>query len=142
MTPDDAFHERAFHELCGYTLTRDRATFVHQHAVDAHAAQTATPATKPIKLTFALAGLYLHLERGFTGLQVQRAHMALARAKHAWPTFPLPADRGALTAADVLVAPPGPERDAAIDAWCAAVWAAYAGSHDAVAALMHHHGVA
>ena len=68
--------------------------------------------------------------------------MAMARERHAWPAFPLPADRGALTAADVLAAPPGVGRDAAIDAWCAAVWAAYADSHAAVAALVRRHGIA
>jgi hypothetical protein len=40
--------------------------------VDAYAAQHATPASKPITTAFALIGLFLFAERGFTGKQVQR----------------------------------------------------------------------
>lgn len=128
--------EDAYHELCYYTLAHGAPTFVHQHVVDAFAAQYATAETKPIKLTFALMGLYLHLERGFTGRQVQLAHMALAKRTRSWPTFALPVNRGAITAADVLAAPPGPERDRAIDTWCAAVWGAYVGSRGQVEELL------
>jgi len=66
-------HE-AYDALCAYTLTRGDAAFIHQHVVDAFAAQSADEATKPITLTFALVGLYLHVERQFTGREVQRAH--------------------------------------------------------------------
>jgi hypothetical protein len=52
----------AYHELCGYTLTHGDAAFIHQHVVDAFAAQHADAHSKPIGITFALAGLYLHLE--------------------------------------------------------------------------------
>ncbi|HVC18876.1 MAG TPA: DUF5946 family protein [Vicinamibacterales bacterium] len=133
--------EDAFHELCGDTLTRGDAAFIHQHVVDARAAQRADEDTKPITLTFALVGLYLHLEAGRTGKQVQRAHMDLARRKQRWPSFPLPADRGSLTAADVMAVPAGPDRDGAIEAWCASVWHAYRESHDAVARLLRQHGL-
>jgi hypothetical protein len=54
-----------FHELSFYTLSHpDTVYFIHQHAVDAFAAQTADENTKPIKLTFGLIGLYLFLEKG------------------------------------------------------------------------------
>jgi hypothetical protein len=47
-----------------------------------------TADTKPIAVAFSLAGLYLHVEKGFSGRQVQRAHMQLARRrKRTWPTF-------------------------------------------------------
>jgi GrpB-like predicted nucleotidyltransferase (UPF0157 family) len=131
----------AWEELLAYTLGHRDPAFIHQHVVDSFAAQEADGETKPIKLTFALVGLYLHLEKGFTGRQVQRAHMALARNRRGWPSFPLPAERGSITAAQVLAAPPGPERDAAIDAWCASVWEAYADSHEAVAELLRRHGI-
>lgn len=131
----------AYHELCCYTLAHRDAAFIHQHVVDAFAAQQATATTKRIQLTFALVGLYLHLARQFTGRQVQRAHMALAHEKHEWPTFALPADRGAYTAVHVLEAPPGPERDAAIDRWCASVWDAYRDTEPMVEALLHRHGI-
>jgi hypothetical protein len=126
----------AYNELCCYTLSRGDAAFVHQHVVDASAAQTADAQTKPIKLAFALIGLYLHLEKGFSGREVQRAHQLLARKKRSWPAFPLPKERGVLTAKDVMSVEPGLERDAAIDHWCASVWNAFHASHEIVKALV------
>ena len=131
----------AYEELSSYTLTHGGAEFVHQHVVDAFAAQTATPTTKPIALTFALIGLYLHVERGFSGRQVQRAHMMLARRRRDWPTLPLPDDRGSMTALDVMAVPAGAERDRAIDAWCVAVWEAYRERAPLVARLAHENGL-
>jgi len=131
----------AYDELASYTLSHGDRAFIHQHVVDAFAAQHATPSTKPIALAFALIGLYLHVERGFTGRQVQRAHMTLAKRSRDWPTFALPDERGALTALDVMAAPAGVERDRAIDAWCAAVWAAYRDVASSVAALATAHGL-
>ena len=124
-----------------YTLTRGDLAFIHQHVVDAFAAQSASPATKPITLAFALIGLYLHVERGFTGRQVQRAHMMLAKRTRSWPAFPLPEFRGSITAVDVMAAVAGAERDRAIDAWCAAVWETYRESASAVAQLAREHGL-
>jgi hypothetical protein len=103
--------------------------------VDAFAAQTAHAQTKPIALTFAQVGLYLHVEKQLTGRQVRRMHMRLGRRKRAWPTFELPGDRGPMTAADVIAAPAGPARDGAIDVWCRSVWEAYRESHRKVADL-------
>jgi len=120
----------AYDELYLYTMGRPR--FILQHVVDAHAAQTATPDTKPMSVVFALAGLYLHVERGFSGDQVQRVHMLLAKARVPYPQLPLPSDRGTLTPADALAAVPGAERDAAIDRWCAAVWDAFRESRDTI----------
>jgi hypothetical protein len=126
----------AYNELQGYTLMLRDPAFVHQHVVDTGMAQHADEATKPIGLAFALIGLYLHLERGFTGRRVQLAHMALGRTKRAWPRFALPSDRGPMTAANVIAAPPGEERIRAIDAWASSVWDAFRGSHEAVAGLV------
>jgi len=131
----------AYNELQCYTLAHGGGTFIHQHVVDTWAAQHADERTKPIALTFALVGLYLHLERGFTGRQVQRAHMALARYRRGWPSFDLPHERGSISAAHVMAVPPGPERDQAIDAWCASVWKAFRASHDAVAELLARHEI-
>lgn len=136
VAPIPSAERDAYDELCGYTLTHSGLTFVHQHVVDAFAAQHATAQSKPIQLTFALVGLYLHCDRQFTGLQVQRAHMVLARRKRVWPAFVLPAKRGRITAVQVLGAPAGDERDRAIDAWSASVWAAYASAAPAVKALL------
>ncbi len=132
---------QAYEELQFYTLSLGDATFIHQHVVDARRAQLADASTKPLGLAFALIGLYLHLERGFSGRQVQKAHMQLVRRSKSWPTFPLPRERGAVTACEVMAAPPGPERERAIDAWCAAVWEAYRESHHGVAELLARHGI-
>jgi hypothetical protein len=139
----DAFSSQdAYNELCGYTLTHFGPAFIHQHVVDAFAAQYADERTKPITLTFALIGLYLHVDKKYSGKQVQKVHMELAKRKREWPAFALPRDRGAMTAADVIAAPAGPDRDAAIDAWCASVWEAFRGNQGAVAALLRQHDIA
>ena len=130
--------QRALTELTAWTLSLRDAPFIHQHVVDAWAAQHADEHSKPIGIAFALIGLYLHLERGFSGREVQRAHMQLAqphgrgKARKDWPRFPLPEDRGALTAAHVIAAPAA-QRAQAIDAWCRSVWDAWKDSHAAVA---------
>jgi hypothetical protein len=138
MTPGE---QEAYHELQCYTLTHGDPAFIHQYVVDAWMAQHADAGTKPIGITFALVGLYLHLEHGFTGRAVQLAHMKLGRTKQRWPPFVLPSDRGAMTARDVMAAPTGPARDRAIDAWAASVWAPFQGSRPTVAALLRQHGV-
>jgi hypothetical protein len=136
-----ASEQDAYHELCGYTLTHGDPAFVHQHVVDAWAAQQADETTKPIGLTFALVGLYLHLEKGFSGRQVQRAHMQLARRRRAWPAFALPLDRGTMTARDVLAAPGGAERDRAIDEWCRSVWTAFSTHRHAIDGLLRENAI-
>jgi hypothetical protein len=122
-------------------LTYGDPAFVHQHVVDAFAAQEADDRTKPIALTFALVGLYLRVEQGRSGRQVQRVHMRLAQRKRQWPTFSLPRARGAITAADVLNAAPGRERDEAIDAWCRSVWNAFCENRALVVTLLNEYGI-
>ncbi len=109
--------------------------------VDAYAAQHADEETKPITITFALVGLYLFVEKGWTGRQVQRAHMRMAQHKRAWPTVVLPEVRGSVTAADVLSAPEDLGREAAIRTWCESVWGAYHESRDLVIALLAEYGI-
>jgi hypothetical protein len=134
--------QEAYDALCLYTLGRGDAGFIHQHVVDAFAAQSADERTPPIALTFALVGLYLHVEKQWTGKQVQRTHMQLARQKRGmWPAFTLPGDRGSMTAVEVMRASEGAERDRAIDAWCRSVWAAFADSRAAVVALLGQFGI-
>ena len=135
MVDDDAYNE-----LAAYTLTRGDPAFIHQHVVDAFAAQHATADSKPIGVAFALIGLYLHVERGRSGREVQQAHMRLGRRRRQWPTFDLPTHRGEMTIDDVLDAAPGSERDQAIDDWCASVWQAWSGSHARVVALLDEMG--
>lgn len=131
----------AYDELSAYTLTRGDATFIHQHVVDAYAVQYSDERTKPIKLTFGLVGLYLKIEKRFTGRQVQLAHMQMARKKHVWPEFQIPADRGSMSPSDVIAAPPGAQRDMAIDAWCASVWEPWQSNRRTIANLLAKHEV-
>ena len=139
MTGDDD-EEQAYHEQCAYTLTLGDPEFIHQHVVDAYAAQRATDRTKPIAVVFSLLGLYLHVEHRWTGRQVQRAHMAMAREKRRWPVFVLPTDRGAIRAPDVL-SKRGAERNDAIHAWCAAVWMAFAENRGTIIRILDEHGI-
>jgi len=128
--------EEPIHQLSAYTLNHGDPAFIHQHVVDAYAAQNASERTKPVAITFALAGLYLHVEKNFTGREVQLAHMKMAKNKRPWPSFSLPEDRGAITVREVLAAPVGERRDAMIEAWAAAVWAAFRDSRDTVAEVL------
>jgi hypothetical protein len=130
----------AYDELRCYTLAHGDPSFIHQHAVDAFTAQHANDQTKPIALAFSLVGLYLFIERQFSGKQVQRVHMKLANDKQSWPVFVLPRERGSITVIDVLVAPAGIQRDKAIQAWCASVWEAFHESRGAVIELLRQRG--
>jgi len=117
-----------YNELAFYTLAHGDPAFIHQNVVDAFAAQTAGPSTKPITIVFALIGLYLHVEKGFTGKQVQRAHMQLAKYRRQWFMPALPLDRGAIRIQDVLAVAPGPARDAMIRKWCESAWRPWSAS--------------
>lgn len=123
-----------YHKLLFYTLEHsDMNYFIHQHVVDVFQAQHAHKNTKPIALFFSLIGLYLFLEKGFTGRQVQLAHMKLAQNKKKWPLLHLPVQRGAITVSDVLNSEPGHERDQMIKEWCSSVWQAYKNWHSTIA---------
>ncbi len=125
-----------YDELSYYTLAHQDATFIHQHIVDAYAAQTANAATKPISIIFALAGLYLFVEKKFTGRQVQQIHMQMAKHKINWPLIVLPAGRANITVSEVLAAAPGQHRDAMIGKWCIAVWEAYKDKRETIIDLL------
>ncbi len=129
--------QELFHELSFYTLAHPKPSFfIHQYAVDAYAAQHAGPKTKPITVAFALTGLHLFITYGYSGREVQKAHMYMAKQRKEWPTFAIPKTKGALTVRDVIQAPAGPERDKAIKNWARSVWAVWSGEHKAVADLL------
>lgn len=116
-------------ELSAYTLARGR-DFLHQLGVDAYQAQHAVPSASGIGIAFSLIGLCMAVERGATGLQVQRAHMVLGRVKREWPSFDPPRERASQTVSDVLDAEPGDARDAMLRTWCAAVWESWSPAHE------------
>jgi len=119
-----------FGELCAYTVTHGDPKFIHQHAVDTWQAQHVVASKSNIGLAFSLIGLYLGLEKGYTGRQVQLAHMELGRTKRTWAWFDPPAERYPLTVLDVLHADPGAERDAVLMKWASATWNAWGHAHD------------
>jgi len=131
MSPQDAFYE-----LSCYTCSHPDPSFIHQYAVDAFAAQYANKNTKNITLIFALIGLYLHLEKNFTGKDVQNAHIKLGRFKKKWQSFDLPKNRGDVTVYHAISATEGSERDEAIRKWSASVWEAYAHVHADIAIVV------
>ena len=107
--------------------------------VDAFAAQRATAETKAIAVFFSVIGLFLHVERGWTGRQVQQLHVRLARQKLVWPRLALPEHGGELTTIDVLAAPVGVERERAIEAWCKSVWCVYSGNRATIDEFLGKH---
>jgi hypothetical protein len=87
-------------------------------------------------------GLYLHVEKGFDGFQVQQAHKTLGQRKREWPPIDIPDRRlGTIAPKDVLAAPAGHERDAAIDRWCEAVWADFQHNRDEIVRLLQEYKI-
>jgi hypothetical protein len=126
-----------YHELTCYTLTHpDQHLFIHQYAVDAFAAQHSRENVKTITTAFALVGLYLFAHRSFTGKEVQRAHMHMAKNKKQWPRFEAPAELATMSVADVLKAKPGQARDDAIKKWAHSVWNIWQHEQSNIAALI------
>ena len=125
-----------FHELSCYTSSIKDSKFIHQHAVDAFALESADEETKNIKVAFALIGLYLHIEKNFTGKEVQNAHVKLGKRRKKWPKFILPVQRGDIGVNNVMASPEGFKRNMAIEDWCLSVWLAYSHCHEDVRKLV------
>ena len=104
-------------ELSGYTLSINNINFIHQHAADTYAAQHSGEKTRTITTAFALIGLYLALEKGYTGKQVQQAHMKLAKISKSWPRLEPPKQTGVLTVLDVLQAKTDVEKEEMLMKW-------------------------
>ncbi|MDB5239134.1 MAG: hypothetical protein JWO00_469 [Candidatus Parcubacteria bacterium] len=117
-----------YEELDVWSLQDKDPEFPHQHIADAYAAQHPEECLRPIRLAFALAGLYLHAEKGVSGRNIQRLHMTMGRRKQAWPDFEWPDEDKLrnITVADALAAKPGPERSARISEWVKETWQAWA----------------
>lgn len=131
-----AFELQRYYDLSYYTLAHPDPAFIHQHVVDAQTAQWADQDSKSIAPAFALIGLYLYVEKGYSGKQVQMAHTALAKRRKEWPRFILPESRGDVWASHVLAVPPGQERDEMIRKWCMSVWDAFSESREEVVTLV------
>jgi hypothetical protein len=127
--------QECFDLLSHYTLNHKDPSYIHQYIVDAHTAQTATEETKAQAVSFALIGLYLAVDLGLSGKEVQKVRFVLTSVRRKWPVFMLPLTRGSIWASDVLNFPAGPQRDLAIRNWSASVWEAYEKVHSDVKAL-------
>jgi len=93
-----------------------------QHAVDAYEPQHAGGKTRSITAVFGLIGLYLALETGYTGRQVQLAHMKIASRRKDWPRLEPPARRAELTVMDVLRAETDADKERMLMSWAGSVW--------------------
>ena len=135
LDPPDRFSAsgecwQLFSDLSCYTVSKGDAEFIHQHAVDAYEAQHAGEKTKNITVAFGLIGLYLTLEKGYTGRQVQAAHIQLARLCKKWPRFDPPVDPAQITVLDVLQGQTDEEKDRLIRRWMEAVWESWSDRHE------------
>jgi hypothetical protein len=124
-----------------YVYTMGRPGFILQHVVDAFAVQTAKQDGKAIVVVFGLVGLYLHIEKQWSGRQIQKMHMQIGRRKRPWPAIKFPEERGKVTVLDVLAAPAGAERDKAIDNWCRFVWTSFSANRDTIISLLREYQI-
>ena len=127
---------RLYDELSAFTLSSGDKDFIHQLAVDAYAAQHSGPQVKPISIAFALIGPFLVFERGYTGRQVQLAHMALAKTRRQWPLFNRPITKARLTIFDALAGLTAQNYQAQIKSWAESVWEVWHSEHQAVSRLL------
>jgi hypothetical protein len=116
-------------ELTAYNISISDKDFFAQHSVDTYGAQHSGNNVKPINTAFSLIGLYLAIEKGYTGRQVQLAHMELGRKKFPWPEFEAPSDPGPVNISHVLQETPGNLRREMIKKWSASVWQAWEKEH-------------
>jgi hypothetical protein len=129
-----------FNELAFFTLNLNDEGFVHQYVVDAYTTQYADNNTKQISLAFALVGLYLFVEKGYSGRVVQRFHTLMSKNKIAWPNFTLPSnyDRD-INILTVLACKSAKERISMIEKWCVSVWQTNKDNHEKVKNLVEYY---
>ena len=125
-----------FGRLTAYNLQHASYDFRHQVAVDSYAAQHPGPPAKRVTLWFALAGLHLALDEGWTGRQVQVAHQQLSRLDKAGPDLDRLVGQSAMTVGDVMAARSGEERNTALMDWARVVWRAWSPCHAVIAASL------
>jgi hypothetical protein len=118
-----------FGELTAYTMSKNDPAFIQQHCVDAYGAQHSGGETKSITTAFSLVGLYLFLEHGYTGREVQQAHTTLGEQDRSWPELSPPDSPGEITVQKVLDANPEDERTRMIERWAESVWQTWEASH-------------
>ncbi len=83
----------------------------------------------PITVAFGLIGLYLALEKGYTGREVQKAHMKIAKIHKDWPFLEPPLRHAGLTATDVVREETDTQKETMIRKWMEAVWEIWEDRH-------------
>jgi Family of unknown function (DUF5946) len=131
--------EEKYHTLAYYTLGLKDNNFIHQHLVDVYTVQNANQNTKPISLTFALMGLYLLIEEGYTGRAIQKFHAKMSNDKQDWVLFPIPNYLGNITIDDVILAAEGEQRNLMLLNWCHSVWAAFKPHHKEISKIANYY---
>ncbi|MFN8341579.1 MAG: DUF5946 family protein [Cyclobacteriaceae bacterium] len=119
-----------FSELTAYSLSLGDPYFIHQIAVDTYAAQHHLESFAAVRTNFALIGLCLVVEHGYTGRQVQQVHMELP--KQAWPVCVNSSPIGSVTVKDVIDCTAGMERFDIIHEWAESVWSAWTAEHERI----------
>jgi len=125
-----------YFKLTVFTLSLRDTDFIHQVVVDAYTAQHSGPKMKPITTTFALIGLYLAFERGYTGREVQLAHMALGKKHREWPRFNAPPEKASLTVWDVHQGSKEENYVENIRTWGKSVWDMWQAEHARIGRLV------
>ena len=92
---------------------------LHQLTVDTYGAQHAGSSVARIGVAFALIGLRLSLDEGWSGEEVRDAHQYLGAKFKAWPEFAPPAERTWMTVYDVALATSPDEHARLVHRWAA-----------------------
>lgn len=114
-----------YQKLILYTFSLGDKDFVHQHVIDAYTAQHSSDELKGIQICFALIGLYLLLEQGYSGKMVQKVHRQLAQKTKDWPRMVHVDTIKGLNVSDVLLQGSDDTRARLIHEWCGTVWKAW-----------------
>ena len=104
--------------------------------MDTYAAQHSGLNVKPITTAFALIGLYLTFERGYTGKEVQRAHMILGKVHRQWSLINPPKEKAALTVLNVVLGLTEEIYREHINAWGKSVWLLWSPQHENIGKLV------
>jgi hypothetical protein len=105
---------------------------LHQLTEDAYGAQHAGPKVPAIGMAFALIGLHLALDEGWSGNGVRSAHQYIAAHHRDWPRFAAPQIVAGLTIAHVAGSSTPEEHASRVRAWAASVWESWSAEHQAV----------
>ena len=133
-------------EVAGFQADHPVMLRFHQLSADAYAAQHAGEGTPLIRVGYALAGLWLSIEHGFSGEDVRAVHRRMGRPTADWPAFgspPAPPRRW-MTVVDVADVGVRARSEAgharAVALWSESVWQAWCeetpGTDDAVEEML------